>query len=183
MAIRSRSRDGVRSTLIHKQETNGRPRAYGSGWLPSPATFPPSKPLSFPETTVQGLFSRAASGIFDSVTDIALTLPPHLLLSLVYRVVVLHFAARIIPAIRKNSMGYDDGMTDETRPGSFWDGRSLGEEPMVSPRFRPICGIEADLAEYETDNGGIGLQARYPHSCLHTSSPCVPTLSSDLNRS
>jgi hypothetical protein len=109
-----------------------RPRTYGSGWLPSPATFPPSKPLSFPETTVQGLFSRAASGIFDSVTDIALTLPPHLLLSLVYRVVVLHFAARIIPAIRKNSMGYDDGMNGETRPGSFWDGRSLTEEPMVN---------------------------------------------------
>jgi hypothetical protein len=32
-------------------------------------------------------------------------------------------------------MGYDDGMSDETRPGSFWDGRSLGEEPMVSLSF------------------------------------------------
>jgi len=135
MAIRSRSRDGVSPTPIYGSGADGRPRTYGSGWLPSPATFPPSKPLSFPETTVQGLFSRAASGIFDSVTDIALTLPPHLLLSLVYRVVVLHFAARIIPAIRKNSMGYDDGMSDETRPGSFWDGRSLGEEPMVSFAF------------------------------------------------
>jgi len=181
MAIRSRSRDGVSSTLIHKRETNGRPRAYGSGWLPSPATFPPSKPLSFPETTVQGLFSRAASGIFDSVTDIALNLPPHLLLSLVYRVVVLHFAARIIPAIRKNSMGYDDGMTDETRPGSFWDGRSLGEEPMVSHRHQ-LCVRKTDLAEYETDYGSACLQARNPHRGLHTFASYVATssTSSDL---
>ena len=43
---------------------------------------------------------------------------------------MLHAAARIIPAIRKYSMGYDDGMTDESKPG-FWDGRSLNEEPMV----------------------------------------------------
>lgn len=66
------------------------------------------------------------------MTDIAFNLPHHLLLSLVYRVVVLHAAARIIPAIRKYSMGYDDGMTDESKPG-FWDGRSLNEEPMVCP--------------------------------------------------
>lgn len=85
---------------------------------------------------MQGLFSRAASGIFDSVTDIAFNLPHHLLLSLVYRVVVLHFAARIIPAIRKYSMGYDDGMNGDSRPG-FWDGRSLTEEPMVRGCLHP----------------------------------------------
>jgi len=168
MAIRSRSRDGVSLSHVQRDLTNGRPRTYGSGWLPSPATFPPSKPLSFPETTVQGLFSRAASGIFDSVTDIALTLPPHLLLSLVYRVVVLHFAARIIPAIRKNSMGYDDGMTNETRPGSFWDGRSLGEEPMVSSSSE--SGDEADVVEHEAYYGSTCLSTCDPHSGIHPSS-------------
>lgn len=79
-------------------------------------------------------------GIWDSLSDIARTLPPHLLLSLIYRVAVLHLAARIVPVIRKYSMGWDDGMgsgegdgdvSGAGRPG-FWDGRSLGEEPAVS---------------------------------------------------
>jgi hypothetical protein len=92
------------------------------------------------------LFSRAASGIFDSVTDIAFNLPHHLLLSLVYRVVVLHAAARIIPAIRKYSMGYDDGMTDESKPG-FWDGRSLNEEPMVRPHVKITNAAPTDSGQ------------------------------------
>jgi hypothetical protein len=68
-------------------------------------------------------------------------------------------------------MGYDDGMVDETRPGSFWDGRSLGEEPMVS---RILCFKGgADSAEYETDHSGTSLPPRYPDSSLHSSSTYV----------
>lgn len=77
---------------------------------------------------MQALAQYAISRAFDSVWDIAKQLPPHLLLSLIYRVVVLHFATRIIPMIRKASLGYDNG---EPAP-SFWDGRSLTEEPTVS---------------------------------------------------
>nr|GFD30192.1 hypothetical protein [Tanacetum cinerariifolium] len=71
---------------------------------------------------------RLRGGTFDSIFDIAQTLPPHLLLSLIYRLAVLHLAARIVPVIRKSSMGYDDGMDGAVASG-FWDGRSLGEEP------------------------------------------------------
>jgi hypothetical protein len=57
----------------------------------------------------------------------------------VYRVLVLHLAARIVPMIRKASLGWNDGMSDSgilnpegsgAQPG-FWDGRSLTEEPTV----------------------------------------------------
>lgn len=54
---------------------------------------------------------------------------------------MLHLASRIVPVIRKYSMGWEDAFLDEAdadadgsngeRPG-FWDGRSLGEEPAVS---------------------------------------------------
>jgi hypothetical protein len=55
-------------------------------------------------------------------------------LSLIYRVAVLHLAARIVPVIRKSSMGWDDGMDNDV--GGFWDGRSLGEEPTVGTTCR-----------------------------------------------
>jgi hypothetical protein len=73
------------------------------------------------------------NGIVSSISDIARTFPPHLLLSLIYRVAVLHLAAKIVPVIRKYSMGWDDTLSgdEKERPG-FWDGRSLVEEPAVS---------------------------------------------------
>lgn len=71
------------------------------------------------------------TGIFDSLFDVTKTLPPHLLLSLIYRVAVLHLAARIVPVLRKASIGWDDGMETNVSAG-FWDGKSLGEEPAVS---------------------------------------------------
>lgn len=46
---------------------------------------------------------------------------------------MLHFAARIIPAIRRAAAGWDDS-SDEPNDGrgGFWDGRRLGEEPPSS---------------------------------------------------
>lgn len=79
-------------------------------------------------------------------TDIssAQTLPPHTLLSLIYRVAVMHLAARIIPVIRKSSLGWSDtpGEDDSAASGStpFWDGRSLGEEPAVRPQCLSLRG-------------------------------------------
>ena len=105
-----------------------RPRRYGSGWLsPSPSWTSKALPATTPD--VKSLATTALVGVADSFVSVARTLPPHLLLSLIYRVTVLHLAARIVPVIRKSSMGWDDGMNDAT-PG-FWDGRSLGEEPAV----------------------------------------------------
>jgi hypothetical protein len=100
-----------------------RPRQYGSGWLSHDWAVPKITSATSVKALAQYLFSRA----LDSVWDIAKQLPPHLLLSLIYRVVVLHFSTRIIPMIRKASLGYDNG---EPAP-SFWDGRSLTEEPTV----------------------------------------------------
>lgn len=107
-----------------------RPRQYGSGWLsPSPTWTP--KVVSPITPSVHSLASRAVTGIFDSLFDVTKTLPPHLLLSLIYRVAVLHLAARIVPVLRKASTGWDDGMETDVSAG-FWDGKSLGEEPAVS---------------------------------------------------
>ena len=64
--------------------------------------------------------------MLDSMRSVSLSLPPHLLLSLIYRVAVLHCAARIVPMIRR---GWEDG-SDATP--NFWDGKSLTEEPPVS---------------------------------------------------
>ena len=113
---------------------NPRPRQYGSGWRsPSPSWLP--KSIDPATSSVQSLATRAASGIFESIFDVSRTLPPHLLLSLIYRVAVLHLAARIVPMIRKSSVGWGDGM-DESVATGFWDGRSLGEEPTVGMRAR-----------------------------------------------
>lgn len=113
--------------------TDDRPRQYGSGWMsPLPSWLPKELPTSAP--SLKTLASRALSGSLDSVFGVARTLPPHLLLSLIYRVAVLHLAARIAPVIRKSSMGWDDGMDNDV--GGFWDGRSLGEEPTVRQQRR-----------------------------------------------
>lgn len=85
-------------------------------------------------SSVQALLRLATIGVADSFVDVARTLPPHLLLSLIYRVAVLHLAARIVPVIRSSSMGWDDSVevygSSDIAPG-FWDGRSLKQEPPV----------------------------------------------------
>lgn len=110
-----------------------RPRQFGSSWLsPSPIWSP--KTVSPAVPTVQGLMRRAVIGVADSFVEVARDLPPQMLLSLIYRVTVLHLAARIVPVIRKSSIGWDDGMepngAGDVAPG-FWDGRSLRQEPAV----------------------------------------------------
>jgi hypothetical protein len=112
-------------------------------------------------SSVQSLATRAASGIFESIFDVARTLPPHLLLSLIYRVAVLHLAARIVPVIRKNSMGWGDGMDDGVVTG-FWDGRSLGEEPAVS---WVLAGL---TVEHASDHGGPVVSTRHSHCGVYT---------------
>lgn len=82
---------------------------------------------------MNALAHYAVGSAFDSVWKISAALPPHLLLSLIYRVVVLHFATRIVPMIRR---GWEDG--SDAAP-NFWDGRSLGEEPTVSTCSRAEC--------------------------------------------
>jgi hypothetical protein len=132
MALWCRERDGVSTDSTAdlydmsqpQSSTDSRPRQYGSGWL----SHDWAVPKSIKASSVKGLAQYTLTRAFDSVWVVAKQLPPHLLLSLIYRVVVLHFATRIIPVIRKASLGYDNG---EPVP-SFWDGRSLGEEPTVS---------------------------------------------------
>lgn len=99
-----------------------RPRQFGTGWLSHDWAVP--KTVSAPN--VNALVHYAVSSALDSVWRVSIALPPHLLLSLIYRVVVLHFATRIVPMIRR---GWEDG--SDAAP-NFWDGRSLGEEPTVS---------------------------------------------------
>ncbi|BEJ13408.1 hypothetical protein CspHIS471_0305820 [Cutaneotrichosporon sp. HIS471] len=96
------------------------PRQFGTGWLSHDWAVP--KSVSAP--SVNALAHYAVGSAIDSVWAVAGALPPHVLLSLIYRVVVLHFAARIVPMIRR---GWEDG--SDTAGPNFWDGRSLGEEP------------------------------------------------------
>ena len=98
-----------------------RPRTFGTGWLSHDWAVP--KNVSAPN--VSALLQRGLHSIFDSLWSVSLSLPPHLLLSLIYRVCVLHWATRIVPAIRK-------GWDDSGEAPSFWDGKSLGQEPPVS---------------------------------------------------
>ncbi|WWD06237.1 hypothetical protein V865_004323 [Kwoniella europaea PYCC6329] len=112
------------------------PRTYGSGWLPSPTSSlrQPSSHIPKSLDSISALFNYALHSTFPSFISVSRTLPPHLLLSLIYRVAVLHMAARIVPVIRKSSLGWDDGLSidgngsGEQKEG-FWDGRSLGQEP------------------------------------------------------
>ncbi|WVF66666.1 hypothetical protein IAT40_001407 [Kwoniella sp. CBS 6097] len=130
----------VYSAWLSGVEAAMEPRTYGTGWLPSPSS-PLRKSNSLPSpslTSISSLLQYAMTSTFPSFISISRTLPPHLLLSLIYRVAVLHLAARIVPVIRKASLGWDDGLSDggiaggdgqgQEQPG-FWDGRSLGEEP------------------------------------------------------
>lgn len=87
-------------------------------WLSHDWAVP--KTVTAPNVNV--LAHRAVSGMLDSVWSVSLGLPPHLLLSLIYRVLVLHFSARIVPMIRR-------GWEDADSVPSFWDGRSLNQEP------------------------------------------------------
>ncbi|ORY23537.1 ICE2-domain-containing protein [Naematelia encephala] len=119
----------VYSAWLSGVEAAMEPRQFGSAWFsPSPYWTPKSLPFTSATPTIQALARRATIGVVDSLANVASTLPPHLLLSLIYRVTVLHLAARIVPMIRKGAMGWDDGMEEKEPPG-FWDGRSLGEEP------------------------------------------------------
>ncbi|GFZ44750.1 hypothetical protein JCM24511_02475 [Saitozyma sp. JCM 24511] len=112
------------STIRHHETGSPYPFAHSGPKRQSPLTPPSAHRLSF------------NANVADTHPRSAQTLPPHLLLSLIYRVAVLHLAARIVPVIRKTSMGWNDGMDegsangngDGGRPG-FWDGRSLGQEP------------------------------------------------------
>nr|KIR48550.1 hypothetical protein I312_02400 [Cryptococcus bacillisporus CA1280] len=98
----------------------------GSSWFPSPS--PLRKSHSLPpvvDRSIHSLLSYALHSAVPSFINVSETLPPHLILSLIYRVTVLHLAAKIVPVLRRASMGWDD--RDE-REG-FWDGRTLGDEP------------------------------------------------------
>lgn len=149
----------------------------------SSSSFPPPSPLRqshpLPSTvgpSVNSLLSYALHAAVPSFITVSETLPPHLVLSLIYRVTVLHLAAKIVPVLRRASMGWDD--RDE-REG-FWDGRTLGDEPAVcciSDTHTPfvLCANEKgkNQQEYENHNRLLVISSSYPHSCLHPSLTCV----------
>ncbi|KAK4684740.1 hypothetical protein P7C73_g5424, partial [Tremellales sp. Uapishka_1] len=117
----------VYSAWLSGIEAAMEPHRFGTGWLTS--DWAVAKSVS--ETSVISLAERAVRGLVDNVWGVSSTLPPHVLLSLIYRILVLHLAAKIVPIIRKSSTGWDDGMSasdNQVEPG-FWDGRTLGEEP------------------------------------------------------
>ncbi|WWC85447.1 uncharacterized protein L201_000310 [Kwoniella dendrophila CBS 6074] len=129
----------VYSAWLSGVEAAMEPRSYGTGWLPSPSSplrQSASLPKALDSTSISSLFSYAVHSVVPSFVSVSRTLPPHLLLSLIYRVAILHMAARIVPVIRKSSLGWDDGMSNDgssdqnTSQGEgFWDGKSLNEEP------------------------------------------------------
>ena len=145
--------------------TGPSPRQFGSSWLsPSPIWSPKFVTPHVP--TVQAMMRRATIGVADSFVNVARTLPPHLLLSLIYRVAVLHLAARIVPVIRKSSMGWDDGMevNDAGVTPGFWDGRSLRQEPAVSKAELAALIIPV---EYANNDRRPFLPPSDPHRSLH----------------
>nr|ODN87043.1 hypothetical protein L203_03817 [Cryptococcus depauperatus CBS 7841]ODO01306.1 hypothetical protein L204_02034 [Cryptococcus depauperatus CBS 7855] len=102
-------------------------RTFGFSWFPSPS--PLRQPSSLPpidKPSISSLISYSLHSLFPSFMTVLRTLPPHLLLSLIYRITVLHMAARIVPILRRASMGWDERI--EGKEG-FWDGRTLGDEP------------------------------------------------------
>ncbi|ODN73879.1 hypothetical protein L202_07396 [Cryptococcus amylolentus CBS 6039] len=104
-------------------------RTFGSSWFPSPSPLRESYSIpAIGKPSVQSLLSYALHSLFPSFMTVSRTLPPHLLLSLIYRVAVLHLAARIVPVLRRASMGWDEREGGEGEEG-FWDGRTLGDEP------------------------------------------------------
>lgn len=135
-----------------------RPRQYGSSWLSHDWAVP--KSVSAPN--VNTLAHIAYGSLFDSLWRVSLSLPPHLLLSLIYRVVVLHFAARIVPVIRK-STGWD-GESDAVP--NFWDGRSLGEEPAVSVVLC-LSGVTTHSPEHAHHDHCPLVPPAHPHRSVH----------------
>lgn len=103
-----------------------------SSWFPSPSPLRQSHSLPpTVEPSINSLLTYALHSAVPSFIKVSETLPPHLVLSLIYRVTVLHLAAKIVPVLRRASMGWDD--RDDAREG-FWDGRTLGDEPAVCQR-------------------------------------------------
>ncbi|WVW81372.1 hypothetical protein I302_103364 [Kwoniella bestiolae CBS 10118] len=122
----------VYSAWLSGVEAAMEPRTNASTWLPSPLSSLRQPVSNLPQSldSISSLFNYALHSTFPSFISVSRTLPPHLLLSLIYRVAVLHMAARIVPVIRKSSLGYEDGLSvDAEQKEGFWDGRSLGQEP------------------------------------------------------
>jgi hypothetical protein len=88
---------------------------------------------------VVGLAMNILNHASETMLKIAKSLPPTLLISLCYRLLVLHTAARFIPAIKRAASGWDEPVTpaagEVEKSSSFWsDGRSFSEERAVSQR-------------------------------------------------
>ena len=86
---------------------------------------------------VVGLAMSILNHASETMLKIAKSLPPTLLISLCYRLLVLHTAARFIPAIKRAASGWDEPVTpvggEVEKTSSFWsDGRSFSEERAVS---------------------------------------------------
>lgn len=88
---------------------------------------------------VVGLAMGILNHASETMLKIAKSLPPTLLISLCYRLLVLHTAARFIPAIKRAASGWDEPVervgveVGEKSSSSFWsDGRSFSEERAVS---------------------------------------------------
>jgi hypothetical protein len=85
---------------------------------------------------VVGLAMNILNHASETMLKIAKSLPPTLLISLCYRLLVLHTAARFIPAIKRAASGWDEpveAVAEESEKSGFWsDGRRFSEERAVS---------------------------------------------------
>ncbi|KAJ9121616.1 hypothetical protein QFC22_002236 [Naganishia vaughanmartiniae] len=91
-----------------------------------------------------GLATNILQHATDTMWKVAGSLPPTMLISLCFRLLVLSAAARIIPMIRRASAGWDAGEEDREsfEGGDFWDGKRLREEPACSIMGRKSGGGE-----------------------------------------
>jgi hypothetical protein len=88
---------------------------------------------------VVGLAMSILNHATETMFKIARSLPPTLLISLCYRLLVLHTAARLIPAIKRAASGWDESVASNDKPeetetsSGFWsNGKSFSDERPVS---------------------------------------------------
>lgn len=88
---------------------------------------------------VVGLAMSILNHATETMFKIARSLPPTLLISLCYRLLALHTAARLIPAIKRAASGWDELVVasekeaEVDKSSGFWsNGRSFSEERPVS---------------------------------------------------
>lgn len=124
---------------------------------------------------VVGLAMSILTHATETMWKIGKMLPPTLLISLCYRILVLHTAARFIPAIKRAASGWDEVSADEPAEKSLLVNDSFSEERAVSSHYSFLVQNMSECSF------GLFLLDATLEFAGHNDSDSIPTSDSDCS--